>query len=198
MVACTASPGKLIAAPFAVVGSIGVIGQSFNIHKTLEGWGIRSLVFRGGKDKAPVGLVGEITEEGMEKVQQMVDDTHKAFKRHVAEARPVIAEQIDEYATGQVWLGYDAEKAGLVDRLSTTDEYLDERMLQGAKILRLARLAAPRYPFGPPVTTLSATTETRPSLVASVNAISTSLRSLVTTTRQLMDWLGTVDRSINM
>ena len=132
-----------VRSPFAVVGSIGVIGQSFNIHKTLEGWGIRSLVFRGGKDKAPVGLVGEITEEGMEKVQQMVDDTHKAFKRHVAEARPVIAEQIDEYATGQVWLGYDAEKAGLVDRLGTTDEYLDERILQGAKVLRLARLAAP-------------------------------------------------------
>ncbi|EEC48617.1 predicted protein, partial [Phaeodactylum tricornutum CCAP 1055/1] len=73
MIACTASPGRLFAAPFAVVGSIGVIGQTFNIHKTLEGWGVRPLVFRGGRDKAPVGLVGEVTEEGLAKVQDMVD-----------------------------------------------------------------------------------------------------------------------------
>jgi serine protease SohB len=63
MMACMASPGFLFAAPFAVVGSIGVLGQALNIHNTLLSWGVQSLVFRGGKDKAPVGLVGEVTKE---------------------------------------------------------------------------------------------------------------------------------------
>ena len=60
MLCCTASPGKLFAAPFAMVGSIGVIGQLINIQDLLTGWGIHPLVFRGGKDKAPVGLLGDI------------------------------------------------------------------------------------------------------------------------------------------
>lgn len=122
MVACASSPGRLFAAPFAVVGSIGVIGQAVNIHKTLKGWGVEPLVFRGGRDKAPVGLVGEITKEGVAKVQEMVDKTHTAFKRHVVGARPVLASRIDEIATGDVWLGYDALDVGLVDRLVTSDE----------------------------------------------------------------------------
>ena len=72
MMACMSSPGRLYAAPFAIVGSIGVIGQTINIHKSLQNWGVQPLVFRGGKDKAPVGLVGEVTKEGMAKVQDMV------------------------------------------------------------------------------------------------------------------------------
>jgi len=122
MIACTSSPGRLFAAPFAVVGSIGVIGQSVNIHKTLQGWGIEPLVFRGGRDKAPVGLIGEITKEGVAKVQDMVDKTHTAFKRHVVDARPILKSRIDDIATGDVWLGYDALDVGLVDRLVTSDE----------------------------------------------------------------------------
>lgn len=89
MIACTSSPGKLFAAPFAVLGSIGVVGQTINVQKTLEGWGVQPLVFRGGRDKAPVGLVGDVTEEGLAVVQDMIDVTHKAFKRHVVEARPI-------------------------------------------------------------------------------------------------------------
>ena len=62
MIACMATPGQLYCAPFAVVGSIGVIGQTLNVHNTLQNWGVKPLVFRGGKDKAPIGLVGEITK----------------------------------------------------------------------------------------------------------------------------------------
>lgn len=62
MMACMATPGQLYCAPFAAIGSIGVIGQTLNIHNTLQNWGVKPLVFRGGKDKAPIGLVGEITK----------------------------------------------------------------------------------------------------------------------------------------
>lgn len=119
MMACTSSPGRLYAAPLAVLGSIGVVGQAVNIQKTLEGWGVQPLVFRGGRDKSPVGLLGEITEEGLAKVQDMVDDTHRAFQRHVVEARPVVAANIEHLATGDTWLGYDAIKVGLIDQIMT-------------------------------------------------------------------------------
>jgi ClpP class serine protease len=154
MIACTSSPGRLFAAPFAVLGSIGVIGQSFNIQKTLEGWGVKPLVFRGGRDKAPVGLIGEVTKEGLAKVQDMVDDTHRAFKRHVASARPIVADRIEDVATGDVWLGYDALDAGLIDRIVTSDEYIFERMGQGARVLKLVQLIRPKFPFSAPTTSV--------------------------------------------
>jgi signal peptide peptidase SppA len=152
MIACASSPGRLFAAPFAVLGSIGVIGQSFNIHKALEGWGVQPLVFRGGRDKAPVGLIGEVTKEGLAKVQDMVDDTHRAFKRHVVSARPVVADRIEDLATGNVWLGYDALDVGLIDRIVTSDEYIGERMAQGARVLKLVQLIRPKFPFSAPST----------------------------------------------
>jgi hypothetical protein len=66
MIACTSSPGRLFAAPFAIVGSISVVGERINIQ---QGWGVKPMVFRGGKDKAPLTLFGEVTKEGIEKVQ---------------------------------------------------------------------------------------------------------------------------------
>lgn len=153
MIACTSSPGCLLAAPFAVLGSIGVLGQTINIQKTLEGWGVRPLVFKGGKDKAPVGLIGDITRDGMAKVQQMIDKTHVAFKQHVSTYRPLIAADIDAIATGDIWLGYEALSMGLVDRITTSDEYIGEKVSGGANVLKLVQLVRGRYPFQQPTTT---------------------------------------------
>lgn len=146
-----ASPGQLFAAPFAVLGSIGVYGQTLNIHNTLQNWGVKPLVFRGGKDKAPVGIVGEITKEGIAKVQGMIDKTHVAFKRHVAEARPILADNIDTIATGDVWLGQDALDVGLVDRIMASDEYIWEKIYKGERVLKLIKYQRPRLGlFGSP------------------------------------------------
>lgn len=150
MMACMASPGCLIAAPFAVVGSIGVIGQTINIHKSLQNWGVQPLVFRGGKDKAPIGLVGEITKEGLAKVQDMVDKTHRAFKRHVAVARPNMALIMDQVATGDVWIASDALEIGMVDVLMTSDEYIMNRIKEGNRVLKLIKCQRPRFGFGTP------------------------------------------------
>jgi signal peptide peptidase SppA len=145
MIACCAS--RIIAAPFALVGSIGVVGQSLNVHKVLENWGVRPLVFRGGRDKAPLGLIGEVTDENVAKVQGMVDDTHRAFKRHVVDNRPLLAQNIETIATGDVWFGYDALENGLIDAIGTSDEYLLERMKQGARVLKLQQVIR-KGPFG--------------------------------------------------
>jgi serine protease SohB len=187
MIACTSSPGRLFAAPFAVLGSIGVIGQSFNIQKTLEGWGVKPLVFRGGRDKAPVGLIGEVTKEGLAKVQDMVDDTHRAFKRHVVSARPIIADRIEDLATGDVWLGYDALDVGLIDRIVTSDEYIFERMGQGARVLKLVQLIRPKFPFAPP-TTSSMMNQAR----------MTGSRSLVTVLDDFRSLLDRVSKSLGV
>lgn len=150
MMACMSSPGQLYAAPFAVVGSIGVIGQTINIHKSLMNFGVQPLVFRGGKDKAPVGLVGEVTKEGLAKVQSMVDTTHKAFKSHVLNARPQLMENIDTIATGDIWLGADALNVGLIDKIITSDEYIGDKIQSGERVLKLIRYQKPRFAFGPP------------------------------------------------
>ncbi|KAL3791013.1 hypothetical protein HJC23_003002 [Cyclotella cryptica] len=162
MMACMASPGQLYCAPFAMVGSIGVIGQSLNVQKTLEKYGVRPYVFRGGKMKNPVGMVGDVTKEGIGAMQDMVDRIHDAFREHVAKARESSLVQalrplpnskyyqmgdtkcetgvmsvIDQVATGDVFLGIQALKLGLVDRLITSDEYIFERIQDGARALKL-------------------------------------------------------------
>ena len=150
MIACASSPGRLFAAPFAVLGSIGVVGQSLNIQKTLEGWGIRPMVFRGGKEKAPLGLIGDVTSKQMKSIQSMVDDTHTAFKKHVVLARPVLAKKIDKVATGKIWLGASAMEVGLIDHIVTSDEYIGHRIQSGARLLKLIKNTRRRTLFGGP------------------------------------------------
>lgn len=147
MIACTASPGQLYAAPFSILGSIGVVGQVVNVHKTLKNWGVDPLIFRAGKDKAPISAIGEVTAEGVLAVQNIVDNTHRAFKRHVIESRPVLEESIENVATGDIWLGYDAFHQKLIDRIITSDEYIFERISDGARVLKLVKMIPARYPF---------------------------------------------------
>ena len=137
MLCCTASPGKLFAAPFAMVGSVGVIGQIINIQDLLTGWGIQPLVFRGGKDKAPVGLIGDITEEGKQRTQEMIDQTHQAFKNHVLTARPVLKEHIAEVGSGNVWLGVHGLRLGLIDEIKTSEEYIGDKLREGVRVLKM-------------------------------------------------------------
>jgi signal peptide peptidase SppA len=164
MMACTASPGQLFAAPFAVVGSIGVIGQIVNINKLLEGWGFSPLVFRGGKDKAPLGLIGEITQEGKDKTQAMVDITHEAFQQHVADARPVLKKSMKKVGTGDIFIGKGALNAGLIDKITTSDEYISAKVAEGARVLKLLKNRKARFPFAANFDNYDTTLEGRHSL----------------------------------
>jgi ClpP class serine protease len=139
MMACTSTPSRLYAAPFAVLGSIGVYGSSINIQEVLQSWGVRPYVFKAGKNKAPLGLIGDVTKEGIAALQSVIDKTHVAFKQHVVAARPVLSKRIEEVSTGDVWLGVDAIKVGLIDRLVTSDEYISERVRHGARVLKLVK-----------------------------------------------------------
>jgi len=123
MMACVAS--KIISAPFAMIGSIGVVAQMPNFHRLLKKNSVDFEVLTAGEYKRTLTLFGENTDKGREKFQQDLDDTHKLFKDFVAGNRPQLA--IDQIATGEVWLGQVALEKQLVDELSTSDEYLAEK-----------------------------------------------------------------------
>ena len=177
MLACTGE--TVLAAPFAVVGSIGVLGQIVNVHELLEGWGISPIVLRGGQDKAPLGVIGEVTSEGKAKVQSMIDDTHRAFQKHVLMARPMI--KISKVGNGDVWLGQDALSLGLIDRIATSDEYISERIASGARVLRMLKCHKLRFPFSRnPESVSIGTSSFRPSLLsAGASSLGESLGSLL-------------------
>ena len=151
MLCCTASPGKLYASPFAYLGSIGVIATQVNVRKLLTNWGIEPLEYRGGRYKAPIGLLGKISKDGRKVTQAMVDEIHKAFKEHVANARPILKDKIDEIGNGSMWLGTDALNLGLVDALKTSDEYIEEMIKDGVRVFKMLQAPRSGFLFGPRV-----------------------------------------------
>jgi serine protease SohB len=123
MMACIGN--RIISAPFAVLGSIGVVAQLPNVNRLLKKHDIDFEVLTAGEYKRTLTVFGENTEKGREKFQEDLDITHELFKNFVASYRPQL--QIDEVATGAVWLGLAAKDKQLVDELKTSDEYLSEK-----------------------------------------------------------------------
>ena len=123
MMACIGE--KIISAPFAVLGSIGVVAQLPNVNRLLKKHDIDFEVLTAGEYKRTLTVFGENTEKGREKFQEDLDITHQLFKDFVSRYRPQL--HIDEVATGEVWLGVAALNRKLVDELRTSDEYLSER-----------------------------------------------------------------------
>ncbi|GFM55889.1 protease SohB [Pseudomonas capsici] len=123
MMACIGN--KIISAPFAILGSIGVVAQLPNVNRLLKKHDIDFEVLTAGEYKRTLTVFGENTEKGREKFQQDLDITHDLFKGFVASYRPQLS--IDEVATGEVWLGMAALEKQLVDELQTSDQYLAER-----------------------------------------------------------------------
>lgn len=123
MMACIGN--RILTAPFAILGSIGVVAQLPNVHRLLKKHDVDFEVLTAGEYKRTLTVFGENTEQGREKFQEDLDVTHALFKDFVARYRPEL--DIDEVATGEVWLGQDALTRRLVDELMTSDQYLAER-----------------------------------------------------------------------
>ncbi|HET8729995.1 MAG TPA: protease SohB [Moraxellaceae bacterium] len=123
MMACIGN--RILAAPFAVVGSIGVVAQMPNFHRLLKKNDIDVELLTAGEYKRTLTVFGENTEEDRAKFQEELDDTHMLFKQFVARHRPQV--EIGRVATGEHWYGERALDIHLVDELKTSDEYLWER-----------------------------------------------------------------------
>jgi serine protease SohB len=120
LMACVAD--RIIAAPFAIVGSIGVIAQLPNFHRWLKKNEVDFEQLTAGEYKRTLTLFGENTDEDRQKMQADLEDIHTLFKEFVTEHRPILA--IDQVATGEFWYGQRALDKQLVDELRTSDDYL--------------------------------------------------------------------------
>ena len=113
---------EIIAAPFAIIGSIGVLTEIPNFHELLEKEGIKYEQISSGKYKRTISIFGKNTEEGRKKVQEELDQIHYAFKALIKSKRPNI--DIEKISTGEFWLGTQAKELGLVDNIMTSADYL--------------------------------------------------------------------------
>ncbi len=124
MMACVAD--RIIAAPFAVLGSIGVVAQLPNFHRLLQKNSVDFELFTAGEYKRTLTMFGENTEKGREKFVEELEETHSLFKSFVSANRPAL--DIAKVATGEVWYGQNALAQGLVDELQTSDAFVQSRL----------------------------------------------------------------------
>ena len=120
MMACVGD--KIIAAPFAIVGSIGVVAQMPNFNKLLKKHDIDFELLTAGEHKRTLTLFGKNTDKGREKFIEELNETHELFKEYVSKRRPNV--DINKIASGEIWFGSRAKELSLVDEISTSDEYI--------------------------------------------------------------------------
>ncbi|MDX1597536.1 MAG: protease SohB [Marinobacter sp.] len=120
MMACVAD--RIVASPFAVLGSIGVVAQLPNFHRLLKKNEVDFEVLTAGEHKRTLTVFGENTDKGRQKFLEDLEDTHVLFKEYVSERRPGL--DISAVANGDIWFGRRALDVNLVDEIKTSDEYL--------------------------------------------------------------------------
>jgi serine protease SohB len=122
LMACVAS--KIYAAPFAILGSIGVLAQIPNFNRLLDSHGVDFEQISAGKYKRTVTMFGKNTDEDRDKLKEELEDVHALFKSAVSKYRPEL--DLDKVATGEHWYGTRALELGLADEIRTSDELLLE------------------------------------------------------------------------
>ena len=116
---------KIVAAPFAILGSIGVVAQVPNFNKLLKKNDIEFEVHTAGEYKRTLTLFGENTDKAREKFQEDLKDVHELFKTFVSEHRPVV--DVNTVANGDIWYGQRALDVKLIDEIKTSDQYLQDK-----------------------------------------------------------------------
>ena len=122
LMACVAD--RIMVAPFAIIGSIGVIAQLPNFHRFLEEKGVDFEQVTAGRYKRTLTMFWKNTDEGREKIKEELEDVHELFKNQISEHRPQI--DLGEVATGEHWYGVRALSLNLVDEIRTSDDFLIE------------------------------------------------------------------------
>ena len=126
---------KIVAAPFAVLGSVGVLAQLPNFHKLLKKNDIDIEYHTAGKYKRTLSVIGENTKEGRQKFLEDLEHTHQLFKDHIASCREQV--KVDDIATGEIWYGTNALEKGLIDAIGTSDSAILEQ-LDSKRVVQLS------------------------------------------------------------
>ena len=164
---------RIVAAPFAIIGSIGVVAQVPNVHRLLKRHDVDVEIITAGEFKRTLTVFGENTDKAREKFVEEIEDVHAMFKEHVAEHRPAL--DIAQVATGEAWYGRRALELGLVDELGTSDAFLGDACAERDVIE--VRWTEPRSPV-----------ERLTQQAAS--AVATSFERLVLRWRDRSNWTG--------
>lgn len=122
MMACVAD--RIVASPFAILGSIGVVAQLPNFHRFLKKNDVDFEVLTAGEHKRTLTVFGENTDKGRAKFLEDLEDTHVLFKEYVGERRPDL--DMTAVANGDIWFGRRALEVRLIDEIKTSDEFLIE------------------------------------------------------------------------
>ena len=133
MMACVGD--KILSAPFAIVGSIGVISMFPNFNRLLKNKDVDYQEFTAGEFKRTVTMFGEVTEKGKDKLLADLKDIHELFKSHVKEHRPSL--DMSKVATGEYWYGIRAKELGLVDEIITSDDYIHQLLKEDKKVFKI-------------------------------------------------------------
>ena len=139
MMACIAD--NIIAAPFAIVGSIGVVMQVPNVYKLLKNNSIEYEQLTAGQYKRTIGVFTENTDKDRAKAQEQIEETHKLFKDFVAENRPSV--DIEKIATGEYWHAKQAIELSLIDEIATSEEYI-QGFINTHKIYKISAASKPK------------------------------------------------------
>ena len=143
MMACTAD--KIVASPFAVVGSIGVITEQPNVFERLEKEGVKFSTVTAGKYKRTLTPTKKLDPKDLAKLEDDIAQILKLFKGFVAENRPQL--DIEKVATGETWFGPDALERKLVDHLATVDDVLLEHVDAGSQVYGVTYTEKPKSPL---------------------------------------------------
>ena len=132
---CAAVADKIIAAPFAYIGSIGVVAGIPNFVGLMDKIGVRYLELTAGENKRTLTPFSEPTAEKEAIERERLEAIHNAFKNLIKQRRPQL--DIDRVADGNYWLAVDAKELGLVDAIQTSDEYLIAQSRANRRILKV-------------------------------------------------------------
>ena len=125
---------QILASPFAMVGSVGVITEALNFYEILKKHGIQSLVLKAGDNKNPLTQFGQVTDKDIKTTQKDLDETHESFIALCRSRRPTLDPAV---CNGRILSGDKALERGMIDRIITSDEYILEKISAGDLVMRL-------------------------------------------------------------
>lgn len=125
---------QILAAPFAMVGSIGVISEALNFNEALKSFGVKALSLKAGDMKNPISSLGVVTDKDVKSRLQELGRTHTDFIELCRSKRPELDPSVCD---GRILTGDMAIESGLIDRLLTSEEYIFEKMSEGDLVMKI-------------------------------------------------------------
>lgn len=135
---------KIFAEPTTLTGSIGIFGMFPDVSGLLtEKLGVKFDEVKTNRNGTfGATLARPFNEEEMSYLNTYIDRGYKLFRQRVADGRKMSVEEVEKIAQGHVWLGQDAVKIGLVDKLGT----LEDAVAEAAALADVSEYRTKSYP----------------------------------------------------